>query len=110
MGHGNLWSLLWLRGALLARSKPGVGSNLAADEQTVYSLTCTTVKLVAAETITEAGGVSVNNIADGTVNVGSRLGGGTSGAVYAQAVYNDDLIAGGAFLSAEGQTVNHVAR
>ena len=99
----------------ISNGQTGVGGS----SPQVDSLTAWNGDIVAGGTFTTAGGQTVNRIArwDG-VNWNPFTSGGEIGVnspdispqVYALTVYNNDLIAGGYFLSAGGQTVNHIAR
>ncbi len=99
----------------IANGQTGVGGS----SPQVDSLTDWNGNLVAGGTFTTAGGKTVNRIArwDGA-NWHPFMTGGETGVnsgdispqVYALTTYNDDLIAGGYFATAGGQTVNHIAR
>jgi hypothetical protein len=69
--------------------------------------------LIAAGSFSQAGGVSVNNIAkwNGTSwsALGSGLGSGGNNSVYALAVWNGVLYAGGNFLNSGGTTTFYIA-
>jgi len=85
----------------------------------VHSLTIHNDDLIVGGVFTTAGGQTLNNIArwDGSAwhpfNAGGQIGvdhpTATTG-VSAMTLWNGDLIAGGTFETAGGQTVNHIAR
>lgn len=95
-----------------AIGQPGFTSG--AEALTVYN-----GDLIAAGSFNTAGGQTVNNIArwdgdqwhpfesGGQIGVDGSLGGAP---VYSLTVYNGDLIVGGLFETAGGQTVNNIAR
>jgi hypothetical protein len=104
---------VWTR--FISNGQTGVGGS----SPQVDSLTAWNGSIVAGGTFTTAGGQTVNRIArwDGA-NWHPFTSGGEMGVnstsispqVFALTAYNDDLIAGGYFLTAGGQTVNHIAR
>ncbi len=104
---------VWTR--FTANGQTGVGGS----SPQVDSLTAWNGDVVAGGTFTTAGGQTVNRIArwdganwhaftsDSETGVNS---GDLSPQVYVLTVFNSDLIAGGYFPTAGGQTVNHLAR
>jgi len=96
-------------GGQIGVSSPGSGN------PRVYALTVINGDLIAGGLITMAGGQTINSIArwDGSTwhpfISGGEIGVG-SGWVQALMVWNGNLIAGGGFTTAGGQTVNRIAR
>jgi trimeric autotransporter adhesin len=66
--------------------------------------------LIAAGGFTDAGGVTVNNIARWDGTSWSALGAGITGTPIAMTVFNGELIVAGIFATAGGVTVNNIAR
>ena len=103
---GNAWS------SLTSGGQNGVSLNGA-----VYSLAVWNSDLIAGGAFATAGGETVNNIArwDGTtwhpLTSGGQIGvsGPTPVTVFALCNWNGNLIAGGTFTTAGGQTVNRIA-
>lgn len=90
----------------------GVGGNILVHSLSVYN-----GDLIAGGRFTTAGGVTVNGLArwDGSAwhafTSGGQAGvGGEFPWVWVVGEYNGDLLAGGAFTTAGGSTVNHLAR
>jgi len=93
----------------------GTGTTGGYFDGLVFGLAAFEGDLVAGGAFDTAGGVTANNIArwDGQAwhPIGEGMSGGWfDGAVFALTSIDADLIAGGDFTAAEGQTVNHVAR
>jgi hypothetical protein len=93
----------------------GTGTTGGYFDGLVFALAAFEDDLVAGGSFDTAGGVTANNIArwDGEAwqAVGEGMSGGWfDGAIFALSTFDADLIAGGDFTAAEGQTVNHVAR
>jgi hypothetical protein len=82
----------------------------------VYSLTVYNGELIAGGRFTTAGGQPVNGIArwDGSawhpMGAGFLLESGVAAALFVLSVHDGDLIAGGAFDTADGQAANNIAR
>jgi len=81
----------------------------------VWALAVYNGALIAGGDFTTAGGVTCNDIASWDGSAWQPLGGGLSGGglyagVYALAVYNGALIAGGSFTTAGGVTCSRIAR
>jgi hypothetical protein len=81
----------------------------------VWALAVYNGALIAGGDFTTAGGVTCNDIASWDGSAWQPLGGGMSGGglyagVYALAVYNGELIAGGDFTTAGGVTCSRIAR
>lgn len=89
----------------------GTGTNGA-----VFALTVYNGQLVAGGLFTNAGGQAANRIARWNPAAGvweslsTGITGGTFTSVYAMTVYNNELIVGGEFESAGGQTAHGIAR
>jgi len=80
-----------------------------------YALTVHNGELITGGIFTDAGGVPVSNIAKWDGTSWSALGSGLSGSgevtyACALAVYNGELIAGGAFTDSGGTVLNNIAR
>ena len=78
----------------------------------IYAVTSFNGKIIAGGQFTQAGGISVNNIAayDTLTGSWSALGQGVNGEVHSLSVYAGTLVAGGQFTQAGGNNANNIAR
>jgi hypothetical protein len=74
----------------------------------VYAITMYNNRIIVAGSFNNAGGVSVNNIAQWDGSSWASLGFGFDGAVYALAVWNGELYAGGHFTHSASNNLNHI--
>ncbi|MDD3887383.1 MAG: chitobiase/beta-hexosaminidase C-terminal domain-containing protein [Patescibacteria group bacterium] len=92
-----------------------VGTGMAGSNTHVYSLAVYNNELYAGGSFTTAGGTTAYNIAKWNGSSWSPAGSGMTGTeglppvVFSLAVYNDELYAGGTFITAGDVSVNYIA-
>ena len=105
----------WVVNDATAKVFSAIGGATVGTSDSVYALAVYKGYLYLGGSFATAGGTTVNYIAkyDDVTDTFSAIGGatvGTSGSVYALAVYNGHLYAGGDIFTAGGTTVNGIAK